>query len=47
LRSQAASYYRQRGWAGNTTNKVRFAVCDEKGPRSPNVEPLLPGTASK
>ena len=36
-----------RGWAGNTTNKVRFAVCDEQGPRSPNVEPLLPGTASK
>ncbi|HEX4440018.1 MAG TPA: N(4)-(beta-N-acetylglucosaminyl)-L-asparaginase [Thermoanaerobaculia bacterium] len=35
-----------RGWAGNTTNKVRYAVCDEKGPRHLNVEPLLPGTVT-
>jgi N4-(beta-N-acetylglucosaminyl)-L-asparaginase len=24
---------------------ARFAVCDEKGPRLENCEPLLPGTA--
>ena len=32
-----------RGWAGGTTNAVRYAVCDEKGPRSIQVEGLLPG----
>ena len=36
----------ERGWAGNTTKKVRYAVCDEKGPRHMNVEPLLPGTVT-
>ena len=34
----------ERGWAGETGTKVRFAVCDEKGPRSIQVEGLLPGT---
>src|SRR5262245_53895622 len=33
-----------RGWAGGTTNAVRYAVCDENGPRSIPVEGLLPGT---
>jgi N4-(beta-N-acetylglucosaminyl)-L-asparaginase len=36
----------ERGWAGNTTKYVRYAVCDEKGPRHLNVEPLLPGTVT-
>jgi len=36
----------EHGWAGNTTKKVRYAVCDEKGPRHLNVEPLLPGTVT-
>ena len=35
-----------RGWAGGTTNAVRYAVCDEKGPRSIQVEGLLPGNTS-
>ena len=35
-----------RGWAGGTTNAVRYAVCDEKGPRSIPVEGLLPGNTS-
>jgi len=35
-----------RGWAGGTTNSVRYAVCDEKGPRSIQVEGLLPGNTS-
>ncbi len=35
-----------RGWAGGTTNAVRYAVCDDKGPRSIPVEGLLPGNAS-
>jgi N4-(beta-N-acetylglucosaminyl)-L-asparaginase len=36
----------ERGWAGNNTKFVRYAVCDEKGPRHLNVEPLLPGTVT-
>ncbi|HEY2798419.1 MAG TPA: N(4)-(beta-N-acetylglucosaminyl)-L-asparaginase [Thermoanaerobaculia bacterium] len=35
-----------RGWAGGTTNAVRYAVCDDKGPRSIQVEGLLPGNTS-
>ena len=35
-----------RGWAGGTTNAVRYAVCDEKGPRSIQVEGLLPGNTN-
>ena len=34
----------ERGWAGETGRRVRFAVCDEKGPRTLQVEGLLPGT---
>jgi len=34
----------ERGWAGETGRTVRFAVCDDKGPRSLPVEGLLPGT---
>jgi N4-(beta-N-acetylglucosaminyl)-L-asparaginase len=38
----------ERGWAGQTsTQYVRYAVCDENGPRMVNVEGLLPGTASR
>lgn len=37
----------ERGWAGQTTTQfVKFAVCDERGPRMENCEGLLPGTAS-
>jgi N4-(beta-N-acetylglucosaminyl)-L-asparaginase len=35
-----------KGWAGGTTNAVRYAVCDQNGPRSIPVEGLLPGSAS-
>ncbi|HTR04700.1 MAG TPA: N(4)-(beta-N-acetylglucosaminyl)-L-asparaginase [Thermoanaerobaculia bacterium] len=35
-----------KGWAGGTTNAVRYAVCDASGPRSIPVEGLLPGSAS-
>ncbi len=31
------------GWAGGTTSAVRYAVCDENGPRSIPIEGLLPG----
>jgi N4-(beta-N-acetylglucosaminyl)-L-asparaginase len=34
----------ERGWAGETGQRVRFAICDEKGPRTLPVEGLLPGT---
>jgi len=34
----------EKGWAGETGRRVRFAVCDEKGPRTLQVEGLLPGT---
>jgi N4-(beta-N-acetylglucosaminyl)-L-asparaginase len=34
-----------KGWAGGTTNAVRYAVCDQNGPRSIPVEGLLPGSA--
>jgi len=34
----------ERGWAGEKGRQVRFAVCDEKGPRHVPVEGLLPGT---
>jgi N4-(beta-N-acetylglucosaminyl)-L-asparaginase len=38
----------ERGWAGQTTTQfVKFAVMDEKGPRMENCEGLLPGTASR
>jgi N4-(beta-N-acetylglucosaminyl)-L-asparaginase len=38
----------ERGWAGQTaTQFVRYAVCDENGPRMLNMEGLLPGTAQK
>jgi N4-(beta-N-acetylglucosaminyl)-L-asparaginase len=38
----------ERGWAGQTTTQfVKFAVCDERGPRMENCEGLLPGTAAK
>ena len=37
----------ERGWAGQTTTQfVKYAVCDENGPRMLNCEGLLPGTAS-
>jgi N4-(beta-N-acetylglucosaminyl)-L-asparaginase len=35
-----------KGWAGGKTNAVRYAVCDENGPRSIPVEGLLPGSVS-
>ena len=35
-----------KGWAGNKTNQIQYAVCDENGPRSIPVEGLLPGSAS-
>ena len=34
----------EKGWAGETGNRVRYAVCDAKGPRTVQVEGLLPGT---
>ncbi len=34
----------ERGWAGEKGRQVRFAVCDEKGPRHVPVEGLIPGT---
>jgi N4-(beta-N-acetylglucosaminyl)-L-asparaginase len=34
------------GWAGGKTAAVRYAVCDANGARSPQVEGLLPGSAS-
>jgi N4-(beta-N-acetylglucosaminyl)-L-asparaginase len=34
----------ERGWAGETGRRVRYSVCDEKGPRTLPVEGLLPGT---
>lgn len=34
----------EKGWAGETGNRVRYAVCDAKGPRTLQVEGLLPGT---
>jgi N4-(beta-N-acetylglucosaminyl)-L-asparaginase len=38
----------ERGWAGQAaTQFVRYAVCDENGPRMLNMEGLLPGTAQK
>ena len=37
----------ERGWAGQTTTQfVKYAVCDERGPRMENCVGLLPGTAS-
>ena len=35
------------GWAGSKTSAVRYAVCDASGARSPQVEGLLPGSASE
>lgn len=33
-----------RGWAGNTTRGfMKYAVCDENGPRTLDCEPLIPG----
>ncbi len=34
----------EKGWAGETGRRVRYAVCDAKGPRTIQVEGLLPGT---
>jgi N4-(beta-N-acetylglucosaminyl)-L-asparaginase len=34
----------EKGWAGEKGSAVRYAVCDEKGPRMIQVEGLLPGT---
>jgi N4-(beta-N-acetylglucosaminyl)-L-asparaginase len=34
----------ERGWAGETGRRARFAVCTEKGPETLGVEALLPGT---
>jgi N4-(beta-N-acetylglucosaminyl)-L-asparaginase len=34
----------ERGWAGESGRRVRYAVCDAKGPRTLQVEGLLPGT---
>ncbi len=36
-----------RGWAGGTTDAVRYAICDANGPRSEQVEGLLPGSAGE
>jgi N4-(beta-N-acetylglucosaminyl)-L-asparaginase len=36
----------ERGWAGEIGRRVRYAVCDAKGPRTLQVEGLLPGTPS-
>jgi len=33
----------ERGWAGETGTRVRYAVCDQNGPRQIQVEGLLPG----
>ena len=33
----------ERGWAGEAGKRVRFSVCDEKGPRTLQCEGLLPG----
>ncbi len=33
----------ERGWAGETAQRVRFAVCDENGPRTLQCDGLLPG----
>jgi N4-(beta-N-acetylglucosaminyl)-L-asparaginase len=36
----------EKGWAGQmNTRFIRYAVCDENGPRHVNVEPLLQGTS--
>jgi N4-(beta-N-acetylglucosaminyl)-L-asparaginase len=37
----------ERGFAGQTGRFVRYAVCDENGPRMANCEGLLPGTPQK
>ena len=34
----------EKGWAGETGRRVRYAYCDAKGPRTVQVEGLLPGT---
>ena len=34
----------EKGWAGETGRRVRYAVCDASGPRTLQVEGLLPGT---
>ncbi len=36
----------ERGWAGETGRRVRYAVCDARGPRTLQVEGLLPGSPS-
>jgi N4-(beta-N-acetylglucosaminyl)-L-asparaginase len=37
----------ERGFAGQAGRFVRYAVCDENGPRMVNCEGLLPGTPQK
>ena len=34
----------EKDWAGEKGRRVRYAVCDEKGPRHLQVEGLIPGT---
>jgi hypothetical protein len=35
----------EKGWAGQKDARfVRYSYCDENGPRTVHVEPLLPGT---
>jgi N4-(beta-N-acetylglucosaminyl)-L-asparaginase len=34
----------EKGWAGETGRRVRYAYCDAKGPRTVQVEGLVPGT---
>ncbi len=34
----------ERGWAGEQSRRVRYAVCTEKGPQTLTVEALLPGS---
>ncbi len=36
----------EKGWAGETGTRVRYAVCDQNGPRQVQVEGLLPGVKS-
>ncbi len=33
----------ERGWAGELGKRVRYAVCDQNGPRQVQVEGLIPG----
>ncbi len=36
----------ERNWAGEKGRRVRYAVCDQNGPRTLQVDGLLPGTSA-